>query len=319
MPQPTWRTTLGVAKETTPGTGVAPTMWVPWKSLTPKDDYKFEEDTGVRGAPVETYGAVAGVKGSELDFGGDVFADSIGFPLSGLLGDVATTGASAPYTHTFALLTTGDTQPVSQTWTLADPIQVWQYPGLKFSEVGFKWNADGLLEYTAKAVGFPYATGTSVPSYSAVQPNASWIGVVQVGGTAVYVQDGEVNIKRATGAIRVSNGSQSPYSIWAGKCGVEGKLTLVMEDLTQFNHMANNDQPTLDVNFQQGTGAALTQLKLHMSKAAFTVVDHTYGKDYIEAVVTYKAIANTTDVGASGGYSPIKATLQNAMTSGTYK
>jgi hypothetical protein len=34
--------------------------------------------------------------------------------------------------------------------------------------------------------------------------------------------------------------------------------------------------------------------------------------------VTYKAIANTTDVGASAGYSPIKVVLKNAKATAVY-
>jgi hypothetical protein len=47
--------------------------------------------------------------------------------------------------------------------------------------------------------------------------------------------------------------------------------------------------------------------------------DISRGKDYVELPISFKAVANSTDVGASGGYSPIKVTLQNAITSGTYK
>ena len=55
-----------------------------------------------------------------------------------------------------------------------------------------------------------------------------------------------------------------------------------------------------------------------MTKCAFTVAKIERGKDFIELNVTYKAIANTTDVGATSGYSPIKVTLKNAKASGTY-
>jgi hypothetical protein len=34
--------------------------------------------------------------------------------------------------------------------------------------------------------------------------------------------------------------------------------------------------------------------------------------------LTYVAIANTTDVGASSGFSPIKVTLKNAKATGTF-
>jgi hypothetical protein len=97
-----------------------------------------------------------------------------------------------------------------------------------------------------------------------------------------------------------------------------GKLTLVMEDDTQYLNYLNNSKPSLDINFSQGAGAAAVQVKLHMTKAAYTAAEISRGKDYIELSVDFDALANTTDAGASGGYSPIKVTLQNAVAASTY-
>jgi hypothetical protein len=40
--------------------------------------------------------------------------------------------------------------------------------------------------------------------------------------------------------------------------------------------------------------------------------------DYVEIDVNFKAVANTTDVGASAGFSPIKVTLKNAKSTTVY-
>ena len=42
------------------------------------------------------------------------------------------------------------------------------------------------------------------------------------------------------------------------------------------------------------------------------------GEDFVQVSVDFNAQANTTDDGASGGFSPIKWVLQNAKASGTY-
>jgi hypothetical protein len=55
-----------------------------------------------------------------------------------------------------------------------------------------------------------------------------------------------------------------------------------------------------------------------MTKCAFQVAKVDRSQDYVTLDVTYKAIANSTDVGATSGYSPIKVTLQNAKASGVY-
>ncbi|MFF5029248.1 phage tail tube protein [Streptomyces collinus] len=320
MPKPSHLSVLGVAKEVTAGTPVAATKWVPYKTLTPKDDINLIQDQGQRGAPVDVFGLYAGQKGAELDLGGDVFADTIGWLLVSVLPDLTTTGASAPFSHAFSTLCTGDTQPPSQTWTIFDPLGTWQYPGMQFSELGFKWNADGLFEWSAKGTGWAYQTTTSpTPSFTSVPPVANWNIVCQIAGTPTFVQDGELTIKRNVTAIRGSAGTQNPYRIWTGDISVEGKVTLVMETTAQRTAFQAATVQSLDVAYTQGAAAAQNGLQLHCSQVAYTEGTPSYGKEYIELPVSFTAIGNTTDVGGSGGYSPIKATLTNAIASGTYK
>jgi hypothetical protein len=322
MPKPSHLAVLGVGKEgATPGTPSAATMWVPWKTLTPKDDVNLITDEGQRGAPVDNYGQLPGPKGSSLDIGGDVFADSIGFLLASVLPDVVVTGSSAPYSTACSTLCTGDTQPPTQTWTIFDPLGTWQYPGYQFSELGFKWNADGFFEWSAKGMGWTYVSGsTPTPSFSTTpKPFANWGITTKIAGSNFFTQDGELTIKRGMTAIRGANGSQNPYRIWTGDVSVEGKATLVMEDTTQRVIYQAGTMQSFEVLYTQGAGAAANGLDLKCSTVAYTEGTPSYGKDYIEMPVSWKASANTTDVGGSAGYSPIKATLTNALPSGTYK
>jgi hypothetical protein len=269
----------------------------------------------------ETYAEIQTVKHSTFDFGGDVFADTFGFVLTGILGDLTTTGASAPYTHAISLLNTGDGQPPSYTLTDNYSVNTRQYPGAKFSDVDVKFSADGLLTYTAKTVALPSVTTTApTASYTAVAPVASWTGTVTIGGTSsLSVMDGNITFKRAVSVIDTVDASQAPHALWTGPLTVSGKLTLVMEDETQLTNYLTNTQPSLDVTFQTGAGAALQSVKFHMSQVAYQSADISRGKDYVELPIAFNAVANTTDIGASSGYSPIKCTLQNAIVAGTYK
>ena len=98
------RSYVGIAKETTRGTAVAPTDFIPVAkdSLAPVDVIDPLYDTGLRGSNVVNYNYIPGRKRSTFDFGGAVFADTIGYSLAGILGAVSTSGASAPYTHTIS-------------------------------------------------------------------------------------------------------------------------------------------------------------------------------------------------------------------------
>lgn len=320
-PLPTYRTTLGIAKEATYGTAVPATAFIPVNSMAPVDKLNLLDDNNWRGSAVESYGHTGGPLYAEFDFGGSVFADGILWPIAGILGDVVTTGASAPYTTTVALLNTGSTQGKSYTLSDMDAINTRQYPGMKFSELGFKFDGGGLLEYTAKAVGLSSAINASppTPSFTTVPIEAAWTGATQVGGSSTGIQlvTGEFNLKRAADPINTVDGTQAPFVIWQGPITVDGKLTLVaLADTLQANYISGTTT-SLDFNFTQGTGAAATQVKLHASNVIFTDVARSFGKTYIEFEITYVADANVTDIGASAGYSPCKITVQNALASGT--
>jgi hypothetical protein len=106
---------------------------------------------GSRGSNVVNYNYIQGRTRSTVDFGGAVSADTVGYAIAGLLGDVATTGVSAPYTHTISLknsLTAGaDDQPISYTLTDFYAAGNRSYPGCQLSDFSLRSNADGMLEF----------------------------------------------------------------------------------------------------------------------------------------------------------------------------
>jgi hypothetical protein len=314
---------MGIAKEAPGAWGVpvAATNFLPISPPTPKDVVKLSQDKGLRGSMVAEYGEIQTVKHSTFDFAGDLFADTFGFLLAGVLGDLTTTGSAAPYSHAFSVLNSADGQPPSYTLTDAYSVNTRQYPGAKFSDLDIKFSAEGLLTYAAKAVALPsVAIAVPTPSFTGVAPIPAYIGTIAIGGTpSLSVLDGNIQIKRAVSVVDTVDGTQAPHALWSGPVSVSGKLTLVMEDEVQLTNYLSNTQPSLDVTFQVGTGAALQQVKLHMSQVAYQSADITRGKDFVELPLSFTAVANTTDIGASGGFSPIKCTLQNAIVAGTYK
>ena len=330
MALPRSRSYLGIAKETRPTPGASPTAaaatdFIPYTSITPMDNIKYLDDKGIRGSMVDEYGVIQGNIHSEVDIAGDVFPDTIGYVYSGVLGDVATTASAAPYTHNIAVLNSQASNGQPTTFTLSDYYSLGssstrQYAGAQFASIDTKFSADALLTYSAKAFGYQSITAANpTPSFSTVTPLPSWSGSVTLAGSVTAnLAEGNVNITRPVTPIFTVDGNQRPYQLFAGPVTVEGSLLLVLESDAQLQYYLSNTQPSLAIDFVAGAGATLTEVKFNMTKCAFTVAKIERGKDYIELNVTYKAIANTTDVGASSGYSPIKVTLQNAKASGTY-
>lgn len=320
------RSYVGIAKETTKGTAVAPTDFIPVAkdSLKPQDMVDALYDTGLRGSNVLNYNYIPGRKNSTFDFGGAVFADTIGYSIAGLLGAVATTGASAPYTHTISLLnslTTGvDTQPISYSLTDFYAVDVRTYPGCQFSDFSLKFNADGMLEFDTKTMGFSSATVSDpTPTFSTVLPTPVWRGTVSIGGSAVSnAMNGNIDMKRPVTPIYGIASTQDPYQVFLGALEVTGKITFVMETDAQLENFLNNSQPAIVLNWAYGAGAAAVQIQATITKGAYTAAVIERSQDFVQVTIDLNGQGNTTDDGASGGFAPIKWVLQNAKASGTY-
>lgn len=319
-PKPVYRQWLGIAKEATKGAAVASTDFLPLTTITPGTQYTYLADEGMRGSMVKNYGEVQGVVASTFDLAGDIRPTS-GYALAGILGDIVTTGATAPFSHQISTLNSGTGQPTGYTLTHFDVVNARQYPGQQFTDVGLKFTPNGLLSYTAKTMGWGSAIQASppTPSYDSVAPMGAWRGTATVGGSAVLnVVDGSVDIKRTGAGIYTLQNSQQPYAVFVGAVELTGKLTFVLEDESQFNHYLVNDQPSLALTWTQGAGATTETLTVTCSKAAYTTGAITPGKDYFEMVVDFTGIGNVTDAGASGGYSPGAVTFVCAKPSGTF-
>jgi hypothetical protein len=320
------RSYLGIAKEVTKGTAVAPTDFIPVSkdSLKPVDIVDPLFDTGLRGSNVLNYAYIQGRTRSTVDYGGAVFADTVGYAIAGLLGSVATTGASAPFTHTVSLrnsLTSDvDVQPISYTLTDFYAVDVRSYPGCQFSDFSLKFNADGMLEYDTKTTGFASATvADPTPSFSTVLPTPVWRGTVSIAGSQVTTaMSGNIDMKRPVTPIYGISNTQNPYQVFLGPLEVTGKITFVMENDSQLLNFLNNTQPAIVLNWSYGTGAALVQLQATITKGAYTAGVIERGEDFVQVTIDLNGQSNTTDAGSSGGYSPIKWVLQNAKASGTY-
>ena len=320
------RSYLGIAKEATKGTVVAPTDFIPVAkdSLKPQDIVDPLYDTGLRGSNVLNYAYIQGRTRSTVDFGGAVFADTIGYGIAGLLGSVATTGASAPYTHTISLLnslTSGaDAQPISYTLTDFYAVDVRSYPGCQFSDFSLKFNADGMLEYDTKTTGWASSTVSDpTPTFSTVLPTPVWRGTVSIGGTQVATaMSGNIDMTRPVTPVYGISNTQNPYQVFLGPLEVTGKITFLMETDAELTRFLNNTQPAIVLNWSYGTGASLVQIQATISKGAYTAAMIERGEDFVQVSIDLNGQSTTTDAGASGGFAPIKWVLQNAKASGTY-
>jgi hypothetical protein len=321
------RSYLGVAKETTKGTAVTPTAFIPVAQgkFKPVDIVDPLYDEGLRGSAVKNYNYIQGRTRSTFDFGGPVFADTIPWAIAGVLGQVDTTGASAPYTHTISLknasATGSDIQPTAFTFTDFYAAQVRAYAGCQITDFSLSFTAEGMMEYDVKAIGWQSATAsTPTPSFTSVLPTPVWQGTVTIGGTQVSnAVEGKINMKRAATPIYGIANTQNPYSVFLGALEVSGELKFVMENDTQLTNFLSNTQPAIVLNWANGSGSTATQIQATLTKGAYTAAVIDRSKDFVEVTVTLEGIGNTTDAGSTSGYAPIKWVAKNAVVASTYQ
>jgi len=321
------RSYLGVAKETTEGTVVAPTAFIPVAvgKLKAMDIIDPLMDEGLRGSIVKDYAYIPGRSRSNVEFGGPVFADTLPWAVSALMGSVATTGASAPFTHTVSLknslVTAANAQPTSLTLTDFYAANVRSYPGQAISDFTLSFSSEGLLDYDAKSTGWASSTvSTPTPSFSTVTATPVWQATVSIGGAAVSTAtEGSLTLTRPVTPVYGISNTQNPYNIFLGALEVKGQFKFVMENDTELTRFLTNTQPAIVLNWAAGTGATATQIQATITKGAYVAAVVERSKDFVEVAVDLTGIANTTDAGSTGGFSPIKWVFQNAITSGTYQ
>lgn len=235
---------------------------------------------------------------------------------------------SAPYVHRFALLNgSGNAQPPSHTLTDRTFINAnsrW-YPFACMSELTFTGNAEALFRWTGKGLGYANSTATTVPSInvSTVPAQPVWRSIVGLAGTAggtsqIYqIAEWEFTLTRVVEPYFTADGAQNPFVFGRGKFSTKGKLNFVPTlDEVPLLDMLNNTQPQLQIlqtNNVAGTGSVGVQFDLAVCAFDASVIEP--GKALFGYNDTFQAIANTTNVGNSVGYSPLSVTVTNAIPS----
>ena len=311
---------VGIAKEVTKGTYAAPTFYLPIQTFTPVDVIDPLPVEYLAGNMAAQQQFIQWVKSSTVDVELDAYADALGWPIGGLLGDLTVTGAAAPYANAFSLLNSGQGQPTSHSVTDSyGATSPRAFTALQWTEVALKFTADGLVTCTAKAVALGSTTESApTASYTSVLPLAAWNFIATINAVVTLaVTDVTVTITRKDDIIKGPNGTQSPLELFVGTCDVKWDVTALADPSDEALLLyLNNTQPAMDMAATSGTGATEIGIQVHSSSVAVTTAALTPKGEYLEVVMSGTANATTTDAGASGGKSPVKVTLTSATNGG---
>jgi hypothetical protein len=311
----------GLAKETSNGTAVAPTRFFPFTKFDWQDDNGLLVDDAMYGAMTSENGAVVGKRQATGDIGAYFLADTAGDLLYNVLGGyVVGAAVSGVYPHTFSLLNSGDGQPPAYTFTdrqgVTATVGARAYAYGCLSELTFSGDATGLCTMEAKVTAYGSAAASSAPTNTTTTEVVvpAWRSSVTVAGTPIKPRQWSFTIARTLKPDMLADGTQNPFSIARSDLTVSGKLTVpAQSEQPLLDMLAGTQQATVITIDNGGTLANVRKLTATMTKAVYAsasmVRETPIGYD-----LDFKAIANTTDVGASAGRAPISCLLNNAVT-----
>ena len=246
----------------------------------------------------------------------------------------------APFTHNFSLLNSqlgyggvAGAQPPTLTLTDHTGLNYGGTPGTNtnyarayasacVSAVDISGNVEQLLDFKVTGNSWPSQPAASSPTntISSVIPQANWKSALYVGGTSasnLITTNGEwaVNIKRQLQVYWTSQGTISPYIIARGPLSASLSMKMTApSDETPLAWMLYDGPQWVHIYLNSGnTGGTALSMTIDANSVQFTKSKPGRSAVLVDFDNTGECIANTTNVGGTGGLGPVKVQLVNAQ------
>ena len=325
---------MGLVVEATRGTlptGGTP-VYIPVTAPQVTPMQTFLRDEAFRGSPTLVYDQVQGVRHDEYDAKFYLFADTFGNLVKATLGGTDTVTGSTVYTHNIKLLNNAAVGSQPQSYSIFDFDGANQFvmTGAQADSLNITFGAEAAADATVKFFANPYTSYTSAPapfttlSLSTEHMIPAWdtsitVSGINSGAALTYISTGELMLARKTQPI-FTMGTQAPLTNFAGPLEVTGKFTAIVNsnaDAWSTGSAAEaltRSPQTMTITMtdpNDSTSATNHSIAFTLSAVQFHDVKRTRGKEYTEVEVSFTANANATD--ATTGYSPVQATIVNAV------
>lgn len=286
---------MGLAVETTLGTAVAPTGFLPLTSFKPADDPTYIADDGMRGTAFNMYGQYAGVRSSTYSMDGMVFPTSFGNVLATIFGLDTVVGSAAPYTHTFSVVSPGPSLTLSDYYVAGFR----QFAGARCDKLSIKFTPDAGVSFTSDFLGFLSATGSepSSKTFGAVPFFRGWQASITIdGSTDTQLESCTIDITRdKSKALFASNNSQNPFDVFLGPFDATYSLSFYMENDTEYAYALSQGTHVVVITFTDATSG--DSLKFTSSAVQFMKPSINRGQAYVAVDLQGTATYNATDSG----------------------
>jgi hypothetical protein len=318
---------FGMAVETTPGTAVAPTKFLPVRDVDFPIENNFIEIREIAGSR-QRYMNYDGPLRPNVSFTSSFYpAGAMGVLLKALFGSVTTAAAGASATakkHTFGDAVTLPSLSVERSDARAggQGILLQRLNGVKIESIGFACSYGEAVDVTVSGQGldFPTTPGSKPGAftYPTMDPFIFSGATVKVDGVANSLFK-SINFEFTNTLERQESlrGARTAYKIYEGglTCTLGG--TLIFDDLTLYDKLKNSTVLSVGALFEGATIDAPNSIKYNSEFTWPRVKVSTFGipmtaGEVIEADVEFQVSFDQTTSKI------VDATLTNLDVSGTY-
>lgn len=256
---------LGLAIESTRGTPVNPSFWIPWATMSFRDMIEQAREEQGQGVIADSDSAYVVQKFGEGEVEAQIYDKALGVVLTGVLGAAPSTGGSDPYTHTYTLSNSNLQKSLSLYWKDPDRSDLYRLGMVDSFQIAVEPN--GLVNYT---LGFKSKTAQEWTNQTAnytslgnkflhqhVQVRlAATVGALSA-ATPISLKNLELNVNKNVDYDSVI-GTVEPEDIFNQQLSVEGSLELNLEDDTYRDYMLNGTYRAMEIKFLRSASSSLT-------------------------------------------------------------
>lgn len=303
------RASVGIGKETTPGTEVTPTYWLPVNEKSPGIVAEYVPDDSDYGVIHDTISSEVVYRKGEPSFDGIMYDQSFGLILLAALGSVSTsanTPETGVHTHTFSVLNS-EVHP-ALTVAFKDANQDYCFPYAKLGELTLNLEKKALCRYEVSFVAQKKTTDSNTVAYATDENHwnssmASFkLANTQAGLAAASVIPVEnINLKISKELIEQDSlGSDEPVNIYNGVMTVEVDVEVLMDNTTYQSLFENGTVQAVQIKLlNSGVTIGLVSnptLTIELNAVNFEALDFSYARnEIVRQTLTGKAHYKLTD------------------------
>lgn len=287
------RVAVGLGNESTRGTGVSPSFWIPHTNLNFFERTQFARSNAAINKIADSEQKDTIESWTEGDIEGEIRDESFGLILKALAGADPSSAGSDPTTHTYTLQ--NDNQHGSLSIAIQDPIGDLLFEHAMLNSLEITQELDQFAMFTAGFMAKKPVASSFTPSFSAEDKFtkqhltiklASDLASLSGASDLKAVESLTLSINKNVNRDSVQ-GTAEPVDFLNFAFSVEGELVLKYEDRTYRNYMLDDTNRAMELKWTNGSNAILT---IQLPKVDFINWEPDYTLDeVVRQTVPFKA------------------------------